>query len=143
MLPRVGGCSFNHAGPLDYDVVNSIVTFSQESGPGSGLETRLPILNETSSQTIVVYINNDSALERDEEFYLTLQTSDPKVDISLRNTTEITIIDDDGMFIHVAIVCTIMHCTASSCSRSHVMSYDLYGEDHVMPCDFNVKFIVL
>ena len=115
-----------------------MVTFSQESGSGSGLETRLPILNETQSQMIVVYISNDSALEGDEEFYLTLQTSDPSVDISFRNTTEITIIDDDGMFIHVAIICTIMHCTASSCSRSHVMLYDLYAEDHVMPCDFSM-----
>ena len=107
-----------------------MVTFSQESGSGSGsnLGTGLSIINESQSQTIVVYISNDSALEGNEEFYLTLQTSDPSVDISLRNTTEITIIDDDGTYTHVAIICTIMHCTASSCPGSHVSSYDPYGE---------------
>ena len=114
-----------------------MVTFSQGSGSGSGsnLETELPIINESQSQTIVVYISNDSALEGNEEFYLTLQTSDPSVDISLRNTTEISIIDDDGMYIHVAIICTIMYCTANSSHRSHVMSCDPMVKDHVMSCD--------
>ena len=116
-----------------------MVTFSQGSGSGSGsgsnLETGLPIINESQSQMIVVYISNDSALEGNEEFYLTLQTGDPSVDISLRNTTEITIIDDDGTYIRVAITCTVMHWTANSSHRSHVMSYDPMVKDHVMSCD--------
>ena len=32
-----------------------------------------------------------------EEFYITLETRDAGIDLSLMNTTEVTIIDNDGM----------------------------------------------
>ena len=42
-------------------------------------------------------ILDDDALEGDQEFYITLESSDAGVDLSLMNMTEITIIDNDGM----------------------------------------------
>lgn len=66
--------------------------FDQEfsgSGPGSG--------EQIASESVLVSIIDDNVLEGNQDFYITLESSDAGVDLSLMNTTEVTIIDNDGM----------------------------------------------
>ena len=63
-----------------------MVTFL-ESASGSGI----------ANESVRLIINDDDAVEGNEEFYITLETRDAGIDLSLMNTTEVTIIDNDGM----------------------------------------------
>jgi len=63
-----------------------VVTFL-ESASGSGI----------ANESVRLIINDDDAVEGNEEFYITLETRDAGINLSLMNTTEVTIIDNDGM----------------------------------------------
>ena len=67
---------------LDYASGNFTETFQSGS-------------TDNATECVNISIMNDSALEGDQDFTLILSTSDTNVHIA-RNTTIITIIDDDG-----------------------------------------------
>ena len=77
---------------LDYTSGNFIEVFASGS-------------TDTATECVYISIINDSALEGDQDFTLVLTTSDANVLIT-RNTTVITIVDNDGK----NIVC--LYCTA-------------------------------
>ena len=86
MIVRQCDCSFEYlilsAAPNDYVPLNEVITFQ----PTPALQTDCRL----------VLVIDDVVLEADEEFLISLETSDPRVILTMENTTvSVTIADND------------------------------------------------
>ena len=105
----------------DYIEIDRVVTFNfdQDSASNPWLDDAIGSGMQTVSTSILVTIIDDDVLEGNEQFYISLETRDTSVDLSLMNTTEVTIIDNDGM--HKLYRCILLYEEPCDlCKRAYI-----------------------
>jgi len=127
-----------------------VVTFNfdQDSASNPWLDDASGSGMQTVSTSILVTIIDDDVLEGNEQFYIALETRDTSVDLSLMNTTEVTIIDNDGM--HKLYRILLYEEPCDLCKRAYIplptsyhggqnMSHDLSHDEGL--CTVRVEII--